>query len=179
LLPLCLGRIPTTEGKRTKGKNMKLYEIASEFQALEELVDADDEAVQDTLEGLKGELEYKSMNIGFFIGNIENTIAGIKEAEKNMAKRRKALENKAERIRTYLKDNMEACGILKIETPHFVLSVVNNPPKVEIQSEELVPDEYKSEETVIKLDKKKIKDALKNGGVLGAELVQGTRLKIK
>jgi len=158
---------------------MKLYELADEYKELESLVEVEDEAIQDTLEGLKGELELKSTNIAYFIGNLNNTIAGIKQAEKNMADRRKTLENKAERIRTYLKDNMEAVGIERIENPHFIISIALNPPKVNITSEELIPDEFKSEETIIKLDKKAIKTALKNGGVLGAELVQDTRLKIK
>ena len=41
-----------------------LYEIAKDYKdALEELSDLEDEAVLDTLEGLKGTLEAKSENI--------------------------------------------------------------------------------------------------------------------
>ena len=41
-----------------------LYEIAKDYRdALEELTELEDEAVVDTLEGLKGTLEAKSENI--------------------------------------------------------------------------------------------------------------------
>lgn len=159
---------------------MKLYEIASEFNELEQLYDLEDEEIQGKLTNLKGELEYKCTNVAFFERNIENTIEGIKEAQRNMAARRKALENKAARIRDYLKTNMEECGIERIETPHFVISIAKNPPAVEIKDETMIPDEFKSEVTIIKIDKSALKDFLKkNGGIPGAELVQGTRLKIK
>ena len=49
-------------------------------------------AVVDTPEGLKGTLETKSENIIKFTQNLNMTIKAMKEAEKNMADRRKKLE---------------------------------------------------------------------------------------
>ena len=76
-----------------------LYEIAKDYRdALEELTEIEDEAVVDTLEGLKGTLEAKSKNIIKYTQNLKSTIEAMKEAEKNMAQRRKRLEKKSENI---------------------------------------------------------------------------------
>ena len=72
-----------------------LYEIAKDYKdALEELTDIEDEAVVDTLQGLKGTLATKSENIIKYTQNLNGTIQAMKEAEKNMADRRKRLEKK-------------------------------------------------------------------------------------
>ena len=157
-----------------------LYEIKSEYvQALEELVDMDDEAVVDTLDALKGELEVKATSVAAYTLNLDATVNAMKEAEKRMAERRKAIENKMAQIKEYIKESMEDARIFKIETPEMKLSISKNPAKVEVIDEELVPDEYKTEKVTVVLDKKELKAALNNGGVDGAVLTQSTRLNIK
>ena len=80
-----------------------LYEIAKDYKdALEELTDIEDEAVVDTLEGLKGTLETKSENIIKYTQNLNGTIQSMKEAEKNMSDRRKRLEKKVLGIKKYV-----------------------------------------------------------------------------
>ena len=157
-----------------------LYEIKSEYvQALEQLTDLDDEAVVDTLDALKGELEVKATSVAAYTLSLDATVKAMKEAEKRMADRRKSLENKMARIKEYIKDSMEDARIFKIETPEMKLSISKNPAKVEVIDEELVPDEYKNEKVTVVLDKKKLKAALNNDGVDGAVLTQSTRLNIK
>ena len=79
-----------------------LYEIAKDYRdALEELTELEDEAVVDTLEGLKGTLEAKSENIIKYTQNLKSTINAMKEAEKNMAERRKRLEKKCIRDKLF------------------------------------------------------------------------------
>lgn len=160
---------------------MKLYEIADEYRlALSELTDLEDEAVVDTLDALKGELEVKTMNIIQYTCEMDATIQAMKAAEANMATRRKSLENKKKRIQDYVKTVMESSDVTKIETPEMVISIVSNPPKVDVELEEIIPEEYFKEERVLKLDKAALKKALKDDpDIMGAKLVQTTRLKIK
>ena len=160
---------------------MKLYEIKEEYRhALAELTDTEDEAVVDTLDALKGELQVKATNIIQYTQEMTATIQAMKDAEKNMAARRKSLENKKKRIQEYVKSVMEESNILKVETPEMEISIVNNPPKVVVETEEIIPEEYFDEVTVMKLDKAKLKAALKDDpSIMGAKLVQETRLKIK
>ena len=157
-----------------------LYELATEYQdALMTLTDMDDEAVIDTLEGLKGELEVKAVNVAMYCGNITATITAMKDAEKRIADRRKAYENKVININKYLKQNLDTAGIHKIETPEMKLAIQKNPTRVNINDETAVPEEFWNERTTIVLDKKLLKAALEKDEVSGCELVQETRLVIK
>lgn len=162
-----------------------LYEISQDYlQALDVLTDPDNDiplaAITDTLEGIEGQLQEKATNVAKFMQNLESAARAIKEAEQQMARRRKAIEGRTQGLKDYLKHNMEASGITKIESPWFVLSIQKNPGAVEIADESLLPDDYKREVVSVKVDKVAIKDALKAGqSVPGAQLVQSTRLAIR
>ena len=158
-----------------------LYEIAKDYKdALEELTDIKDEAVVDTLEGLKGTLETKSENIIKYTQNLNGTIDAMKEAEKNMAERRKKLEKKVLGIKQYVKNVMEENQINKIETVHFDLSIRKNPPKAVIEDQQMIPKDFVDTQVIEKVNVNKVKEELKKGAsVQGARLVQETRLDIK
>lgn len=164
---------------------LSLYELSANYlQALDFLTDPEMdlpvEAINDTLEALGGELEDKAINVAKFFRNMEATADAIKSAEVNMAKRRKALENRVQWLKNYIKENMEVCGISDIECPHFKLSVQKNPAVVNILDENAIPAQFKEQVTSWKIDKTAIKEAIKSGSVVpGTELVNGTRLAIK
>lgn len=165
--------------------NLTLYEISNHYiQALDFLTDPEldlpMEAINDTLEGLSGELEDKAVNVAKFLRNMETTAEAIKAAEEAMAKRRKALESRVKWLKDYLKNNMEACGISKIECPFFKLAIQKNPDSVNIIDEDAIPEQYKEQVITWKISKTAIKEAIKAGTpVPGAELTAGTRLVIK
>ena len=163
--------------------NLSLYAIADEYmQAVYTLSDLDlpDEVIADTLESLQYPLEQKATNVAMFARNLEATAEAIREAEGEMAKRRKALESRAASIRAYLLQNMQQVGISKIECPMFKLAVRENPPSVVIDGE--VPAEFmrQPEPPPPVADKKAIGEALKAGREIpGAHLSRGQRLEIK
>ena len=104
----------------------------------------------------------------------------MKEAEKNMADRRKRLEKKVIGIKKYVKNVMEENQINKIETVHFDLSIRKNPPKAIIEDEEMIPKDFIDTQVIEKVNVNKVKEELKKGAsVQGAKLVQETRLDIK
>lgn len=162
-----------------------LYVLANEYRAVAnslEDMDLPVEAVKDTLEGLAGDLEVKASNVAMVVRNLETTIFAIKEAEEKMVTRRKALENRANSIKEYIKENMITSGIGSISCPHFVLKIQNNPPSVAIDNMEILPTAYmrQPETPPPAPDKKLIASDLKEGTVIpGARLVHGTRLVIK
>ena len=162
-----------------------LYELTKEYRSAAERLadlDMDEQTVIDTLESLAGDIEVKSKNVAFFIRNLESTASAIKQAESDMASRRKAIENRAARLKTYLLDNMMACQITKIECEYFKLSVRENPPSVVIDSVDLLPADYMRypEPPPPVPDKVAISAALKAGEVIpGAHLERGVRLEIK
>lgn len=164
---------------------LTLYSLSANYlQALDFLTDPEAdlpaEAVKDTLEALAGELEDKAVNVVKFLRNMEAMAEAIKVAEADMAKRRKALESRAQWMKDYLKGNMEHTGISKIECPYFKLSIQNNPAAVHIFDEGAIPAQFKEQVITWKIDKTAIKKAILAGeSVAGASLVNGTRLVIK
>lgn len=166
-------------------KSLTLYDISNDYrEAVEKLGDLElpPEVIQDTLEGLKGDLTTKATNVAMFAQNLESLAKQIKDAESQMAHRRKVLENRAESIRDYLKTCMESAGISKIECPYFKMSIKKNPPSVEIYDEKSIPGNLmvQPDPPPPRPDKKAIAELLKAGkSVDGARMVQNDRLEIK
>ncbi len=165
--------------------NLTLYDIGQDYlQALDLFTDPEADipmdAVMDTLEGIEGQMQDKAVNVAKFMQNLVASAKAIKEAEQQMARRRKAIENRATWFKEYLKNNMESAGITKIESPWFNLAIQKNPEAVEIFDETSLPDEFKSEVVTVKIDRSAIKQALQDGvGVSGAMLTRGNRLAIR
>ena len=162
---------------------MHLYEYTEQYkQALTTLNDSDlpIEAIQDTLEGMKGEIKLKGKDVGAFIKTLEADATAIKEAEKKMMARRKAIEAKTEWLRNYLVTNMVETGIKSISCPYFEIKTRKNPASLIIGDESLIPDEYKTTKTVTVIQNAAIKQDLKDGKeVAGAYLHNKTSLVIK
>lgn len=164
---------------------ISLYALAAEHRtALEQLADLDlpPEVVADTLESLGGELEAKAQNVVAFMRNLESTAAAIKDAEKGMAERRKAIENRVEGLKRYVLESMVNNNIQVIECPLFKISIAKNPPAVEIEDERQIPADYFTSPPPPppQIDKKLIAQAIKDGfEVPGARLRQGVRLAIR
>lgn len=163
---------------------LSLYQIAAEFrQMVDALTDCQDDAqaIADTIEAESYPLELKAQNVAYAIRNLEASAAAIKEAEAQMAERRKRIEKRAEQIRDYLKTCMELAGVSKIECPHFQLAIAKNPASVDIFEQSTIPAQYLDfPEPPPTVNKTRVKAALKDGiDVPGARLVQATRLSIK
>jgi hypothetical protein len=158
-----------------------LYELAANYMAaLEFLTDPENEIDQqtliDTMEAIDATIDDKLINIGKFVLSLENQAEGIKAAEKRMEARRKALENKAEWLRDYMKRSMESTGKTKLSAPDIALSLANKPPSVVIDDESMIPPEF-FEPQPPKLSKAAIKKA---GGCPGAHIEStGYRVSIK
>lgn len=61
---------------------------------------------------------------------------------------------------------MIANNLKVIEFTNQRFTLKTNPPSVKILDEEIIPAEYKVEKVTVSVDKKKIKDAIKNGGIV-------------
>ena len=159
-----------------------LYEISKEYQesftALTEM-DLDAQTLQDTLEAISGDFENKAVNVVKYFANLDAEAKMIKEAEVQMATRRKAIENRSQQLKDYLRFNMEATGITKISCPFFQASLSKAADKVVIASEADLPEAFIRTKITKEPDKIAIKEALKYGDVPGAYLQPNTALRIK
>lgn len=161
-----------------------LYTLAIEFrEAAERLADLDlpPEVVADTLDSLAGDLEVKAQHVALFARNLESTAAAIKQAEGEMAARRKSLEKRVQGLRDYLLGAMQSTGIKKIEGPYLRIGVRDNPESVDVFDAAQVPAEFmrQPEPPPPAPDKTAIKAAIKAGQeVPGAKLARSQRLDI-
>jgi hypothetical protein len=162
-----------------------LYVLVGEYRAAADRLaemDLDAQTVADTLESISGDLEQKAVAVAMVARNFDASAAAIKDAEAQMAARRKAIENRAAGLRAYLLNCMQATGIKRIECPHFALALRDNPPAVEVFDAAQIPAEFmrQPEPPPPTADKAAIKEALKAGReVPGARLTQGQRIDIK
>ena len=86
---------------------MKLYELTAEYKNILDLIEIDDsEGLKLALEQLDGEIETKVENSVKVIKSIEGDILALKEEEKRLAGRRKALENKISSMKEYIEHNL-------------------------------------------------------------------------
>ena len=156
---------------------MKLYEMTEEYRlALADLSDLDlpKDVVDDTLEGLAGEVQEKALAVGAFVLNVDADIQTLKDHKSKIDERIKALTNRNEGLKNYLRSNMEACGISKIESPMFNVSIRKPSKSVDILDKDLIPEEYIKTTITTTPIKADISKAIKAGEMIpGAQLIDG------
>jgi hypothetical protein len=98
---------------------MKLYELANDYMDLMQAIEdgeIPEDAIADTLEAVKGEIEVKADNIACMLKNLEADAKAIKAEEERLAERRKAKEKTHGRIKQYLSNMLQNMGIGEVET---------------------------------------------------------------
>lgn len=144
--------------------NNTLYDIRCKFVELMNNEELTEEQVQELGTELAKELQNKSSNIIAYIVDSESLLERIKTEEERLKNMRKNGETRLEKFKEYVKENMEALELQKIQTELGTMSVAKNPMSVEILEEDKIPKEFKKEEVVIKLDKKAIAQHFKDTG---------------
>jgi hypothetical protein len=147
---------------------MSLYHMTENYRAA--LVDLSDpelpeEVVADTLEALEGELIQKGQAVAAFALNLAAEVEAIKTVEKRIVERRRALENRVERVREYLRANMERAGITEIKAldGSFTAKLAKGRPSVVVDDESLIPDDSEFVRWKREVSKTAIADAIKAG----------------
>ena len=156
-----------------------LYEMTGQYRELMEMAEELDEQVfQDTLEMIQEGINEKAENIAMLMRNINGDVEALKAEEKRLQERRRSLEKKHDNMKSYLQEQMIAADMDKVPSTLFKIAIRNNPPKVSVLDENVIPDNYFI--TKRQLDKTTLKDALKNGEEIeGAQLIQEKGLTIK
>lgn len=165
---------------------MKLYELANDYAALLQAIENDEipeEAIADTLEAIKGEIEIKADNIACLLKNTEAEIKAFKEEEARLAERRKTKERVYERCKLYLSDMLLRTNVLNVETVRNKIGFRKS-EAVEVDDSFVA---WAKEECPClltyaepKANKTEIKKALKEGQAIeGAKLVVNQNIQIK
>ena len=159
---------------------MKLYELTNQYKQLQEMADdLDPMTLQDTLEAIEESIEDKAENTAKLIRSWEAEVKALKEEEKRLADRRRAIENNVKRTKEHLFEQLEIAGIQKVKRPLITVSIANNPHSVDILDSTLIPSNFMIQKEP-DIDKKGVIAALKKGEEIpGAMLYQGRGLRIK
>ena len=164
---------------------MELYKITSEFQAL--IADFDgtsDDEFLDKLNGLNADFISKANNCINYALNLKSDALTIKEHCDEMNTKRKAYEQRAEKLLDYVLRNMQAVGLTEIKDKGglYAAKIAKNPPSVNVLNADEISNEFVKVEQVSSIDKKAILQHFKETGeiVAGVEIVTDRqRLSIK
>ena len=159
-----------------------LYELTNDWLQLMDMLEdgADEDVINDTLEGLDYEIEQKADGYARVIRNLEADAAGLKTEIDRMTDRKRVIENNITRLKKNLQEAMEMTGKVKFKTDLFSFNIQNNTPSVVIDNIDDIPIEYVVLQEP-KIDKKKIAADIKAGVDLSyfAHLEQSRSLRIK
>lgn len=167
---------------------MNLYEISAQyasFLAAVESGEIPDEAIEDTLAGLDGDLEDKIDNIACIVKQLSAEADAIKTERDRLSERQQVKVHKAERLKDYIRQAMALAKKKKIETSRNCVSLGKPTQRAVITSLDALrsaesvwkPYDYGKETNV---DKAKLKELLQAGPIPGAVMQDGApRLTIK
>lgn len=140
----------------------------------------------EALTELKGDFDTKAESVSLYIKELEAGTKLLGESIKNLQSRKKAMENKVERLKSYLLASMETVGESKIETDKVRISLRNNAPSVVVYDEKAFINQYRgNRDDLLKyseptINKTAVKDALKSGeDIAGATLEAKRTVTIK
>ena len=136
-----------------------LYEINAKLMVYEMEFDPDtgEWLNEDELDALKMERDEKIENICLWVKNLRAEASAIKSEEKALADRRKAKENKADRLEQYVASNLDG---KPFETSKAKVTFRKS-ESVSILNEEAIPDRFLDIQVVRKPLKSEIKKFLK------------------
>lgn len=126
---------------------MSLYEITGRLSVLREMIESEaisEEDAADTMEAILQEQEDGYENAVKWARDIEAEIEAVKAESEKLADKRKALENRKERVRDYILRSMQASGQTKVKAGIFTIAEkkpsVKYVPSVPL---ECIPEDFK------------------------------------
>lgn len=113
------------------------------------------------------------------IRHVENAIDSLKKEEQERARRRKEMEAMVEDAKAYIKRYMLTEGLAELEGNVVKYTLAKAQPKLVIEDEKVIPNDYKQQTVITEIRKDAIKDQLKMGDMIpGARLEESFSLKV-
>lgn len=161
---------------------MNIYEINTTIKQLKDRADngeLDPEVLKDTLDSLEATRSEKLDGLAGWYEKNGSDIDYLTKKIKDFTEEKKRLTNLNDRIMTYITESIDEAGYKEMTTEHHKLRPRNYRASTIITDENELPEIYKHEETVVKIDKQAVYQALKNGvTVHGAELKPNRKTRI-
>ena len=162
---------------------MRLYEITQDIAELEELINNEElseEEITEVKSMIESVLNEKAEQIAYVIKNKESDIKAIKEEEKRLKEKRQSVEKSAERLKSYVLENLLMLDKKKIKTSVGDIAIRRS-QAVEISTDvNTLDDKFKRVKTTVEADKKVLKEAIKDGELIdGVEIVENYSLNVR
>jgi chromosome segregation ATPase len=166
---------------------MRLYELTEQYAALCERAfeESDDEGQLSAeftalLNALEGGVNEKFEQCGFALRNMQAMETALKTEAERLSRRKSQVEDRIDRLKDYLKDQMNKLGETKRQAGIFTFAIRANGgnPAVKVLNEDLIPEDYWYQPPAVP-DKTLIIEVSKTGAVVpGVELVRGNHLRV-
>lgn len=161
-----------------------LFHISQDYLQLANILESNGgeltPEIEEQLNANSEALQVKASNIAFVIRKMaleEDNISAEIERLKNMLK---VKTNSKERLKTYLKTNMEQMDISEIKCDLITVRLQKSKSSVEIVDKEIIPKKFLNKKIDVVPDKVAIKEALESGAkIKGVELKESKSLIIK
>lgn len=141
--------------------------------------EVDQEALIAALNEINETADEKIVNIIKVIKEYEDRNKAIKEEKARLGQLETINKNAIERLKDYAKQSMLLRNQKKIVSDLYTITLANNQPKVNVLDETKIPLDFFEEVREMKLDKKALKEYLKNNTVDYAYLESKQSLRIK
>ena len=170
--------------------SLSLFNISSEFYALRDLIENDLEVNEETgeiednsellnklFEELSLTMEDKFDNTQRYVLTLNGEADILDKEIKRLQAKKKAIENKADRLKSMMQNALNVAGLEKFKTPLYSFNIKTS-ESLEVESIDNIPREFlriKKE-----ADKLAIKKAIKDGLVIdGCKIVVNKNLGVK
>lgn len=149
---------------------MTLYELTGNYLMLLEMMDdpaADEQAIADTIESLDAEIEDKADAYAKIIAELDGRLFGVIQERDRLDDRAKMLTKNIDKLKTNLKESMEATGKTKFKTSLFSFWIQEAGPKISYKltvAPEALPKRFRKEKIVYTADGDSIRQYIEQGG---------------
>lgn len=162
-----------------------LYELTGDYLELQDLLSSVDttdaqyrQIYLDTLESIKDSIEVKAEGYAMIDRQLDADATVVKNEMDRLAARYKAIQNNRKNLKDSLFQSMLVTGNKKIKTPLFSIWIQNNPPKLDIQSEQNIPKDFFVQQEPT-LNKRELMNFVKSNPIKGVNIIQEQSLRIK
>lgn len=165
-----------------------LYELSKELRNIVDVLENDydlleQHEIDDIMDALsiKGdEINTKIDNYAKVLSRMSSNVSLLGSEIKRLQDKKKFVEKNIDRLKENLITGLSNIGVSKYKTDTVSVRV-SETDKVDILDENDVPMDFKTEAVITKIDKQKIKRALKKGGtsIKGVTLVKSKYVVIK
>lgn len=158
-----------------------LFNLNQDYKELLDLMEQgiDPEVLKDTLESIQASIDVKVDNTIGLIRSVEGDIDVVDKEIKRLQAVKKQKQNLTQNLKDYMQDMLDYRDLKNYRTSTNYIYKRRNAPSVYITNESLIDKSYFVEQAP-KLDKKSIREDLKNGAdIHGAELRDSESLVIK